>query len=153
MELILFLPIASFWPITTSVFDYNSNIIIMIYFFSIVFVSYIKHSKHANMLLVALISTARAVFSTKSSVPVLISTIYQHQELHLHNLEIPHYVRRCLRVQNYMHKWHRDVQKWVPPLSTIVYHERRSNPDGLFRQNLNVTGTGTGSLTDGMLNL
>ena len=88
--------------VTTSVFDYNSNIIIMIYFFSIVFVSYMKHSKHANMLLVALISTACAVFSTKSSAPVLISTIYQHCELHLHTLEMPHYVRRCPQVQNYM---------------------------------------------------
>ena len=45
-----------------------------------------------QVLLGALISAVRGIFGTKSSVPVLISTIYQHHEVHLHTLEIPHYV-------------------------------------------------------------
>ena len=51
------------------------------------------------------ISAVRAIFCITSSPPTplrSISTIYPNSKLHLHFLEMPHYIRQCLRVTNAM---------------------------------------------------
>ena len=62
---------------------------------------------------VTFISAAGAAIVTKSSVSVVISTIYPHREIRLHTLEIAHYVRWCPWAQNSNPMQHRDVQKCV----------------------------------------
>ena len=60
----------------------------------------------------ALMSEARAVFSTRSSVPALISTIYQHHELHFAHLrDTPLHQMMSASSKFYMHKLNHDVQK------------------------------------------
>ena len=60
---------------------------------------------------------SEAVICITLSPSTLISTIHPHHELHLHTLEIPHYVRQCLPVQNLQPMQHRYIQKWVHLLS------------------------------------
>ena len=77
-----------------------------------------SHGAIVTMTLVTFISAVHAAIVKKSSVFLLISTIYPHRELHIQTLEIPHCVRRCLPFQK-SHPMERcDVQKLVHGLNT-----------------------------------
>ena len=83
--------------------------------------------------MVALISTERGVFSTKSSAPILISALYRPCTLPFDNFSKPHYIR--LKMNNFCtHFWraHELIQKAVatlrcPEMSATICRKTKEN--------------------------
>ena len=96
-------------------------------FFTVLFAIWRKRKEWVLYSLGALIS---AVCADIYTTPSPSTTIYQPHEVHLHTFWEPHYIRQFNShlhlfvmnspVQNCMHKWHSDVQKWVSPVTLCI---------------------------------